>query len=319
MKKICTLCPRNCGVDREMGEKGICGQTNELKVARAALHYWEEPCISGKEGSGAVFFSGCSLHCVFCQNRNIANGTAGKLISRERLAEIFLELQEKGANNINLVTAGHFVPQVIWALERAKRDGLRLPIVYNTSSYESVETIKMLEGLVDIYLPDFKYMDAALSARYSHAPDYSQVAKAAIAEMVRQTGTAEFAMAAEKEDREVTDMGERAAEDEMSEEGLMQRGTIVRHLILPGHTADSKEVIRYLYETYGDAIYISIMNQFTPLSGLEKYPELNRKLTEAEYDEVVDYAIELGVECGFIQEGETAEESFIPEFDGEGV
>lgn len=298
MRKICTLCPRNCAVDREMGEKGICGQTNELKVARAALHYWEEPCISGKEGSGAVFFSGCSLHCVFCQNRNIANGNAGKMISRERLAEIFLELQEKGANNINLVTAGHFVPQVIWALERAKRDGLKLPIVYNTSSYESVENIKMLEGIVDIYLPDFKYMDTSLSARYSHAPDYSQVAKAAIAEMVHQTGAAVF---------------------EMPEEGLMQRGTIVRHLILPGHTEDSKAVIRYLYETYGDTIYISIMNQFTPLAGLEKYPELNRKLTDAEYDEVVDYAIELGVECGFIQEGETAEESFIPEFDGEGV
>jgi putative pyruvate formate lyase activating enzyme len=268
-------------------------------VARAALHYWEEPCISGSEGSGAVFFSGCPLHCVFCQNREIAAGNAGKKISVERLAEIFLELQEKGANNINLVTAGHFAPQVIKALESSKRQGLTLPIVYNTSSYESVDAIKSLEGLVDIYLPDFKYMDETLSRRYSHAPDYSVVAKAAIAEMVRQTGSARFRNG--------------------DEEDLMEQGTIVRHLLLPGCGEDSRAVIRYLYETYHDEIYISIMNQFTPVTALSDYPELNRKVTEAEYEEVVDYAIELGVECGFIQEGETAEESFIPEFDCEGV
>lgn len=293
--KICTLCPRNCAVDRGNGERGICGQTENLKVARAALHYWEEPCISGEEGSGTVFFSGCSLHCVFCQNRNIANGDAGKEISIGRLTDIFLELQGKGANNINLVTPGHFVPQIVTALDAAKQQGLTIPIVYNTGSYESVDTIRRLEGMVDIYLPDFKYMDAALGARYSHAPDYSDVAKAAIAEMVRQTG-------------------------EPVEEGeLLKRGTIVRHLLLPGQKEDSKAVIRYLYQTYGDTIYISIMNQFTPLDGLGNYQELNRRVTEEEYDEVVDYAIELGVERGFIQEGETAEESFIPEFDGEGV
>lgn len=297
--KICTLCPRNCAVDRKNGERGICGQTENLKVARAALHYWEEPCISGTKGSGTVFFSGCSLHCVFCQNRNIANGDAGKEISIGRLTEIFLELQQKGANNINLVTPGHFVPQIESALREAKRQGLVIPIVYNTSSYESVDTIRRLEGLVDIYLPDFKYMDATLSARYSHATDYSEVAKAAIAEMVRQTGAPVFF--------------------DGDEDGLMRRGTIVRHLLLPGQTEDSKAVIRYLYETYGNLIYISIMNQFTPLAGLEKYPEINRRVTEAEYDEIVDFAIELGVERGFIQEGETAEESFIPEFDGEGV
>lgn len=311
MKK-CTLCPRNCAVDRGNGERGVCGQTETLKVARAALHYWEEPCISGKEGSGTVFFSGCSLHCVFCQNRNIANGDAGKDISTGRLTEIFLELQQKGANNINLVTPGHFVPQIVTALHAAKRQGLAIPIVYNTSSYESVDTIRQLEGLVDIYLPDFKYMDAALSARYSHAADYSKVAKAAIAEMVRQTGKAVFAEPAVPE----------AAWNETDpiEAGcLMRRGTIVRHLLLPGQTQDSKAVIRYLYEKYGDSVYISIMNQFTPLAGLEKYPELNRRVTEEEYNEVVDYAIDLGVTHGFIQEGETAEESFIPEFDGEGV
>lgn len=302
--KICTLCPRSCAVDREKGERGICGQTEVLKVARAALHYWEEPCISGTEGSGAVFFSGCSLHCVFCQNHNIANGTAGKEITVERLSEIFLELQEKKANNINLVTPGHFVPQIVTALERAKGQGLTIPIVYNTSSYENVDTIKKLEGLVDIYLPDFKYMSPELSKKYSHAADYGVVAKAAIAEMVRQTGAAEFAG---------------GGADPVEEGRLMRRGTIVRHLLLPGCTEDSKAVIRYLYETYGDRIYISIMNQFTPLEGLKDYPELNRRIMEAEYDEVVDCAIDLGVECGFIQEGDTAEESFIPEFDGEGV
>ena len=268
----CDLCPRKCLVDRKKGEKGICGQTENLKVARAALHFWEEPCISGDAGSGAVFFSGCPLHCVFCQNENIANGTVGKEISLERLVDIFLELQEKRANNINLVTPGHFVPQIVKALDQARKEGLTLPVVYNTSSYETVDTIKMLEGYVDIYLPDFKYMSPGLSKKYSHAPDYAEVAKAAIAEMVR-----------------------------------------------PGCMADSMQILKYLHETYGDMIYISIMNQFTPLSNLEKYPELNRRITDEEYETLVDYAIEIGIENGFIQEGDTAEESFIPAFDCEGV
>lgn len=295
----CTLCPRNCFVNRKLGEKGICGQSSTLKVARAALHFWEEPCISGEKGSGAVFFSGCALHCVFCQNQEIANGSVGKEISKERLSEIFLELQEKGANNINLVTPGHFVPQIVLAIERARNQGLNLPIVYNTSSYENVDSIQKLEGIVDIYLPDFKYMSSSLSKKYSHAPDYSEVAKKVVAEMVRQTGAASFY---EKEGQE-----------------LMQRGVIVRHLILPGCMEDSKNIIRYLHDAYGDTIYLSIMNQFTPLKNVEKYPELNRKLTEDEYNEVVDFAIGLGVENGFIQEGETAEESFIPDFNCEGV
>lgn len=298
-KAGCMLCPRNCGVRREAGEAGICGQTNMVKVARAALHYWEEPCISGTAGSGTVFFSGCSLHCVFCQNHSIADGKAGKQVTTERLSEIFLELQEKGANNINLVTPGHFVPQIAEALVRAKKQGMVLPVVYNTSSYEYVDTLRQMEGLVDIYLPDFKYMSAALGLRYSHAEDYSEVAKAAIAEMVRQTGEAVF--------------------ENGDEDGLLRRGTIVRHLVLPGCTEDSKAVIRYFHERYGDMIYISIMNQFTPMPELTDYPEINRKVTKEEYEEVVDYAISLGVERGFIQEGETAEESFIPAFDGEGV
>ena len=287
----CDLCPRKCLVDRKKGEKGICGQTENLKVARAALHFWEEPCISGDAGSGAVFFSGCPLHCVFCQNENIANGMVGKEISLERLVDIFLELQKKRANNINLVTPGHFVPQIVKALDQARKEGLTLPVVYNTSSYETVDTIKMLEGYVDIYL--------SLSKKYSHAPDYAEVAKAAIAEMVRQTGKAVFVNG--------------------DEDNLILRGTIVRHLTLPGCMADSMQILKYLHETYGDMIYISIMNQFTPLSNLEKYPELNRRITDEEYETLVDYAIEIGIENGFIQEGDTAEESFIPAFDCEGV
>ena len=295
---VCKLCPRNCGVDRKNGKRGICGQTTEIKIARAALHFWEEPCISGTAGSGTVFFSGCSLHCVFCQNEPIANGTAGKIITVERLAEIFLELQQQGAHNINLVTPGHFIPQIKEALLLAKENGLHLPIVYNTGSYETVEALKSMEGLVDIYLPDFKYMSSELSAKYSHARDYSETAKAAIAEMVRQTGMPVF--------------------DEQGEEGLLKRGTIVRHLTLPGCMEDSKEILDYLYTTYGEQIYISIMNQFTPLENVTAFPELNRKITAEEYDELVDYAINLGIEQGFIQEGETAEESFIPAFDGKG-
>lgn len=299
MPKVCTLCPRNCSVDRENGEKGICGQTTEVKVARAALHFWEEPCISGTTGSGTVFFSGCSLHCVFCQNEPIANGTVGKIITIARLAEIFLELEAQGASNINLVTPGHFIPQIREALLLAKQQGMTLPVVYNTSSYESVEALKALDGLVDIYLPDFKYMSSELSKKYSNAADYAKVAKAAIAEMVRQTGRPVF--------------------DEEGEDGLIKRGTIVRHLTLPGCMEDSKTILKYLHDTYGEKIYISIMNQFTPLEHVAAYPELNRKITEVEYDELIDYAIDLGIEQGFIQEGETAEESFIPDFDCCGV
>ena len=292
----CQLCPRNCGVDRHAGKRGRCGMTDRLVVARAALHMWEEPCITGEGGSGTVFFSGCSLGCVYCQNHEIAVGEAGKEISVERLGEIFLELQQKGAENVNLVTAGHFLPQVTAALRLAKARGLVLPVVYNTGGYEKEEAIDRLQGLVDVYLPDLKYMSPELSARYSHAPDYFAVASRAIARMAEQAGPPVF-----------------------DERGMMTRGVIVRHLQLPGCLADSKRVIRYLYETYGDDIYISIMNQYTPLPQVKPWPELCRRLTDEEYEELVDYAIDLGVENGFIQEGETAEESFIPPFDAEGV
>lgn len=317
LMRECTLCPRNCRADRLGGRTGYCGQTAEIRAARAALHYWEEPCISGEEGSGAVFFSGCVLRCVFCQNREIACGRAGKTVSVERLAEIFLELQEKGANNINLVTPTHFVPQTALALERAKENGLHIPVVYNTGSYEKVETLRRMDGLVDIYLPDLKYVSPGLGERYSNAPDYFQAASAAITEMVRQVGKPVFeekkSGSVGQEERPVPESGEDGAE------GLMKKGVIVRHLLLPGCGADSRKVIRYLHETYGNDIYISIMNQYTPIGKFAKQPELNRRITDREYDRIVDYAIEIGVECGFIQEGETAEESFIPAFDGEGL
>ena len=304
----CMLCPRTCGAQRSKGKTGICGVTETLKVARAALHFWEEPCISGTKGSGAVFFSGCALHCVFCQNESIAQVTAGKEITPERLVEIFLELQEQGANNINLVTPGQYVPHIIRAVEQARRQGLAVPIVYNTGSYENVDTIKALEGIVDIYLPDFKYMDSSLALKYSHAEDYPEVAKSALNEMVRQVGSP----CMYSDDDELVQSG-------YVEDGVMKRGVIVRHLVLPGCTKDSKAVIGYLYDTYKDDIYISIMNQYTPLEHVKEYKELYRKVTHKEYDEVVDYAIDIGVTNGFIQEGDTAKESFIPDFDFTGL
>ena len=292
----CRLCPRMCSVDREKGQRGYCGMSEEIYVARAALHMWEEPCLSGESGSGTVFFSGCTLRCVFCQNRMIADGSVGKKISVERLAEIFLELQKKGANNINLVTPTHYAKQIQQSLAISKKAGLCIPIVYNTSGYETVEAIRELEGYVDIYLPDFKYISKELSFRYSKAADYFERASAALKEMVRQRKEAVY-----------------------GEDGMMKRGVIVRHLMLPGCIEDSKAVIRYLYTKYQDRIVISIMNQYTPLSFQKDMPELNRKVTAKEYEELVDYAISLGVENGFIQEGDTAQESFIPAFDLEGI
>ncbi len=297
--KECTLCPRGCKVNRDENQIGICKVTSKIKVARAALHYWEEPCISGTKGSGTVFFSGCSLHCVFCQNEEIAQGRAGKEISKERLTEIFLELQEKEANNINLVTPGQYIPDIVWSVEHAKAQGLHIPIVYNTSSYEKVDTLKALEGVVDVYLPDFKYFSSELAEKYSKAPDYPDVAKAAIAEMVRQQPTPSFY---EKEGQE-----------------LIRNGVIVRQLLLPGQLQDAKHIIKYLHETYGEQIYISLMSQFTPLPHVENYPELNRKISPRTYEKYVDYAIQIGVENGFIQEEDVAKESFIPLFDNEGV
>ena len=294
----CTLCPRECHVNRNAGEIGYCGQTAGLTAARAALHFWEEPCLSGTNGSGAVFFSGCNLRCVYCQNHEIAQGQSGREITVSRLSEIFLELQEKGAHNINLVTPAHFVPQITTALQTAKKQGLSIPVIYNTSAYEKVETLRMLEGLIDIYLPDLKYRDAALGGKYSYAADYFETASAAIAEMVRQVGAPVFVD---------------------GEDSLMLRGVIVRHLLLPGCGKDSRQILRYLHETHKNDIYVSIMNQYTPLSQVSDIPMLNRRVTAEEYRRTVDYAIRIGIENGFIQEGKTATESFIPSFDYEGI
>ena len=292
----CLLCPRKCGINRSNGQTGVCGVSSEIKVARAALHYWEEPCISGKRGSGAVFFSGCSLHCVFCQNREISDGKAGKVISKERLSDIFMELAVKGANNINLVTPGQYIPDIVWAVNDAKSRGMKLPIIYNTSGYENVTELKLLEGIVDVYLPDFKYMDSTLSARYSRAKDYPSVAKQALSEMVRQ-----------QPDVVIDDAT-----------GLIQKGVIVRQLLLPGHVNDAKAVLKYLYDTYHDHVYISMMSQFTPIA-LKDYPEINRTVTKREYERLVNYALEIGITNAFIQEGDVAKDSFIPAFDCEGV
>lgn len=294
--KNCLLCPRKCGINRSTGQTGVCGVSSEIKVARAALHYWEEPCISGKRGSGAVFFSGCSLHCVFCQNREISDGKEGKVISKERLSDIFMELADKGANNINLVTPGQYIPDIVWAVNNAKSRGMKLPIIYNTSGYENVTELKLLEGIVDVYLPDFKYMDSTLSARYSRAKDYPSVAKQALSEMVRQ-----------QPDVVIDDAT-----------GLIQKGVIVRQLLLPGHVNDAKAVLKYLYDTYHDHVYISMMSQFTPIA-LKDYPEINRTVTRREYERLVDYALEIGITNAFIQEGDVAKDSFIPAFDCEGV
>lgn len=311
----CTLCPRNCGVNRKKGEMGICGSTERIRLGRAALHMWEEPCISGVSGSGTVFFSGCSMHCIFCQNGQIANGTVGKEVTEEHLVEIFLRLQEQSANNINLVTPDHYVPQLVYVIEQAKRQGLHIPIVYNTSSYVKTDTIKALEGLVDIYLPDFKYYRSETAKQYAKAADYPNVAKAAIAEMVRQTGRPLFY---EKSTGRV--MGAEEFNDaENGGEILMKKGTIVRHLLLPGQQQESREILKYLIETYGTDIYISILNQYTPVKKFQEYPKLNQKITASEYEQIIDFAIDAGIENGFIQEGDTAKESFIPDFDYEGI
>ena len=295
--KNCRLCPRACGADRTAGKTGFCGMSASLYVSRASLHMWEEPPISGERGSGTVFFAGCPLGCVFCQNAEISHEKHGKEISTERLAEIFLELQEKGAHNINLVTATHYTPHVTEALDIAKRSGLNIPVVYNCGGYESVETLRMLRGYVDIYLPDFKYMSPELAAKYSLCKGYPERAKEALSEMVAQTGAPVF-----------------------DESGMLLRGTVVRHLVLPGCVKDSIDVIKYLHETYGNDIYISIMSQYTPSERLRaRFPELARKLTKYEYGKVVRFATEIGVEKGFTQYGEAATESFIPSFDGEGV
>lgn len=289
----CELCPRACGVNRREGEAGICCMDSTMRIARASLHQWEEPCLSGTKGSGTVFFSGCPLHCVYCQNYRIAAGDCGVPVTVPELRDIFLKLQAMGAHNINLVTPTHFVPSIADALEQAKTAGLTLPIVYNTSSYETVDTLARMDGLVDIYLPDMKYYSPDLAKQYSSAPDYFQVASAAIAEMYQQVGDPVF----------------RA-------DGMLQSGVLVRHLLLPGQVRDSKRVVRYLWKTYHNHIFLSLMCQYTPLPHVAaSYPELARRVTLEEYEELVDYAVDLGITQAYTQEMESASESFIPDFE----
>ncbi|MBR3305734.1 MAG: radical SAM protein [Lachnospiraceae bacterium] len=293
--RSCRLCPRACGADRSAGKKGFCGATAEMRIARAALHFWEEPCISGTEGSGTIFFSGCGLGCVFCQNHEISGRVRelpGKTVSPGELSEYFFRLKEEGANNINLVTADIYIPSVAEAVRIAKDQGFDLPFVFNTGSYITVESLKILEGLTDIYLPDAKFYSEKTAKRYAAAPDYARVSKAAIAEMVRQCGECVF-----------------------DEKGMMKRGVIIRHLLLPGRLLEAKLILQELWKAYGDRVWFSLLWQYTPLSSLpDGFPELERRVYQREYKELCDHADKLGIRNAWIQEEGCAEEDFIPDF-----
>lgn len=288
---ICNACPRGCNVDRQ-NTLGYCKSPEKFKLARASLHYWEEPCISGKNGSGAIFFSGCNLGCVFCQNYEISHVCKGVEVSDDDLVRIMKRLVDEGANNINFVNPTHYSLQLLRVLEKYKPP---VPIVYNTSGYDSVETLKMLDGAVDIYLPDFKYIRPEKALKYSKAEDYPQVAEEALAEMKRQVG-----------------------EDVFDENGIMQRGMIIRHLVLPSNTNSSISALDYLAENFGDT-YISVMAQYVPCGDLTEYKEINRPLTQREYDKVVNHIFDLGLQKIFVQELEAASDEFIPDFDFTGV
>lgn len=296
----CELCPRRCGVDRTVS-RGYCGMSAKIAAAKAMLHYWEEPCISGERGSGAVFFSGCVLKCAYCQNHDISTGHKGRELTEEHLAEIFLELEKQGALNINLVNPTHFVPGIIRAVKLAKRKGLSLPIVYNSGGYERVETLRMLDGIVDVYLPDVKYFDDGLAKMLSEAPGYFDTAMTAVAEMVRQTGKPNFAGS--------------------DTEKPLLRGTIVRHLVLPGRYKDSAEIVKRLGERFGDDILFSLMSQYTPFGSVKtdpRFEKFNRRITTFEYQKVLDAVYEAGLE-GYTQERSSAKEEYTPEFDFSGL
>ncbi len=314
----CTMCPRKCGADRKSGKTGFCGCTSEMYVTRAALHMWEEPCISGEKGSGTVFFSGCTLRCVYCQNAKISRKPSGVAVDSDELAEIFLNLQKKGAANINLVTPGHWLHLIIPALKKAKKNGLVLPVIYNSSGYESVESLRKLEGLIDVYLPDMKYINDETAQKYSMSADYAERSKEAIDEMVRQTGNTVYE---DEKGRRYCSMDEvELSEDDYGNGIYIKKGVIVRHLVLPGKYEDAKEILGYLFGKYGDTIGISIMSQYTPMNDQNgDFPELSENIDMDKYDEITDYAIELGISNAFIQVGEVCLESFIPDFDGTGV
>ncbi len=287
---ICNICPRKCDIDRSSAT-GFCRSPEKFRLARAALHYWEEPCISGENGSGAVFFSGCNLKCVYCQNFEISRDNKGMEISKERLVEIFEQLIAHGAENINLVNPTHYAPMLAEVLKKWRSP---VPIVYNSSGYESVQTLRMLDGLIDIYLPDFKYIRNDKAKRYSAAEDYPQIAKASLFEMKRQTG------------------------EDVFDGNQMKKGMIIRHLILPQNTNSSIEIIDYIAENFPDT-YLSIMAQYVPCTDLSAFSEINRKITPREYNKVVDYALDKGISKIFIQELSSADEKYIPPFDLSGV
>ena len=292
----CRLCPRSCGANRLHDAHGFCGAGRYARVGLVSLHAWEEPCLTGEKGAGTVFFSGCNMRCAFCQNHEISRENFGIAVTEERLADIFLEQEERGAATLDLVTPTHFVPQISVALRFAKAQGLSIPVVYNSSAYETIDTIDLMAGIVDIFLPDLKYMEEETALRYSAAPDYFQTASAAIRCMRAIAGTPIF-----------------------DEAGRMTRGVLVRHLVLPGHRKESIRILDWLWQNFADTIYISIMNQYTPMGDLREVPELNRRLTTFEYESVLDHARTLGIENCYIQQGGTVSASFVPKFDGRWV
>lgn len=290
----CEICPRKCKVNRNNGELGYCKASNKMKIGGYHLHIWEEPIITGKNGSGTIFFSYCNLRCAYCQNYDLSFDSIGEYITVERLSDIMLELQEMQAENVNLVTPTHYIPLIKNSIVLAKEKGLKIPIVYNTSGYESVESLKTLEGLIDIYLPDFKYYDNSLG-KYSSVADYFNITSLALKEMYRQVGKPKY-----------------------NKKGMLKKGVIVRHLVLPNNYQDSKKIINYLYQEYKDNIILSIMNQYT-ITKITKYPELNQKVDTKEYDNLIDYAYNLGIRNCFTQEEESQSESFIPKFKGDTI
>ena len=296
MLESCNLCPRKCSVNRLNGQLGFCSASVDIKIAKVSLHQWEEPCISGTLGSGTIFFSNCNMKCVFCQNHKISHEGIGKTVSIVHLSEIFLEQQKRGAHNINLVTPTHYVPQIIEALKLAKNSGLKIPILYNSNAYENIDTIKALSGFIDVYLPDLKYYKNKYSLKYSKAPNYFNVAREIINEMVSQVGTTKFDSA-----------------------GIIQKGVIIRHLMLPGLLFDSKKVIDFIYSTFNDSVYISLMNQYTPMYKAANYPEINKPINPNHYEALIDYCLTLGITNCFIQEGGTSSKVFVPDFDLSGV
>lgn len=290
----CTLCPRLCHADRTKSF-GFCHASDKVDIALVSLHQWEEPCLSGTNGAGTVFFSHCSMRCIFCQNHEISTEGKGITVSTKRLSQIFLEQQARSAHCLDLVTPTHYLPQIIEALDIAKKNGLNIPVVYNTSGYERPEIIEQLRNYVDIFLPDFKYYFKETAQAYSHAPNYPEIVKKAIASMYKIVGKPQF------------------------KDGIMQKGMIIRHLVLPWHYKESMEIVKYIWETYHDDVYLSLMNQYTPMYKAKNHPKLKRKLTTFEYDKVIDFTLDLGLKNCYIQQGKTATTKFVPNFNGDNV